>query len=255
MNCHLYMTCYRVEALVASQLDPVEFGKYMAVGSEELSRGHLMFFEVDPDFRSDFFPLQEVKDRCVPGPDGRPKASVYAGIYRVLEHIPAGSLGELHLVTRDGRVLSIEPQEYGQPPENGRAHLYQELCPLTPLVASAMDPPGFIRYMTDPDSPVSVPRIFFSDLVTARDESGHLARYLPYGQTAHIEKCLDLVEQADGKPTKTVDRGHGTQFSWRTIGKGFYLGSGEEFAYYPYPTHEQFQREYYQWWRSASLGL
>jgi hypothetical protein len=254
MDCHLYMLSYRVEALVASQLGPVEFGQYMAVGTNELSRGHLMFFEVDPGFESDFFPLQQVRERCVPDETGQPKASVYAGIYRVLEHIPVAALGTLHLVTRDGRVLCLEPQEYSASVED-RAHLYQELCPVTPLVASAMAPPEFCRYMTNPSSTVSVPRIFFSDLVTARDETGRLARYLPYGQPQHIEDCLTLVAEDESKKTKAVDRGHGREFFWRTIGRGFYLGDQEEFVFYAYPNREQFQREYYQWWRSASLGL
>ncbi len=35
MQIRLYMMCYGVEALVASQLDPEEFGTYMAAGDEE----------------------------------------------------------------------------------------------------------------------------------------------------------------------------------------------------------------------------
>lgn len=255
MDCHLYMLCYRVEALVASQLGPEQFGQYMAVGSDEMSRGHLMFFEVDPGFRTEALPIQDAVARCVPGPEGEPKSSVYVAIYRVLEHVPVDAMGDLHLVTRDGRVLALGAQEYNEPAEEGRGRLYQELCPVTPLVASAMGPQAFATYMTNPDNAVSVPRIFFADLVTAHDDSGHLARYLPYSQPDHIERCLGLVEEDESKKTKTVDRGHGTEFYWRTIGRGFYLGDGEDFRFYPYPTRDQFQRMYYTWWRSASLGL
>ena len=50
MKTHLYMLCYRFEALVASHLEPEAFGRYMAVGTQKNARGNVLFFEIDPAY-------------------------------------------------------------------------------------------------------------------------------------------------------------------------------------------------------------
>src|SRR5512140_637990 len=107
MDIHLYMSCYRSEALIASHLTPDAFGRYMAIGTQKLTRGSYMFFEVAPDLKSEYFRLHDLAERCVPHADGSPKASKYVSVYRVLEHIPRDALGKLYLVTADGRVLGL----------------------------------------------------------------------------------------------------------------------------------------------------
>ena len=132
MKNHLYLTCSRTEALIASQLEPADFGTYMAVGTQKLTLGQLTFFEINPDLKSDYFDLARARKECVPHPDGRPKASLYISIYRAMEHVGLPDYGTLYLVTRDGRVLGIAPQEYSGANETSEAHLYQELCPVSP---------------------------------------------------------------------------------------------------------------------------
>ncbi len=66
-----------------------------------------MFFEINPDLKSDYFDLARARKECVPHPDGRPKASLYISIYRAMEHVGLPDYGTLYLVTRDGRVLGI----------------------------------------------------------------------------------------------------------------------------------------------------
>ena len=46
MKIHLYMLCYRFEALVASHLDPEAFGRYMSVGTQKNTKGNVLFLEV-----------------------------------------------------------------------------------------------------------------------------------------------------------------------------------------------------------------
>ncbi len=92
MKNHLYLTCSHSEALIASQLEPADFGTYMAVGTEKLTLGQLMFFEINPDLKSDYFDLARARKECVPHPDGRPKASLYISIYRAMEHVGAAGL-------------------------------------------------------------------------------------------------------------------------------------------------------------------
>ena len=64
------------EALIASMLTPEEFGVYYAVGAMKKTRGQAVFFEIDPDFRHDFFRIEEAIEHCVPHEDGSPKRSV-----------------------------------------------------------------------------------------------------------------------------------------------------------------------------------
>ena len=107
MTIHLYLSMIP-EALIASMLTPEEFGVYYAVGTQKKSRGQAIFFEIDPDFRHDFFPIEEGIRRCMPHEDGSPKRSIYISVYRVLEHVSLEVIQKLYLVTQDGRMLDLE---------------------------------------------------------------------------------------------------------------------------------------------------
>ena len=144
------------EALIASMLPPEEFGCYYAVGTKKRTRGQAMFFEVDPALKSDHFPLHTIASRCVPHPDGTPKHSVYLSVYRVLENVPVEALRGLYLVTDDGRVLELKQAPY-EPGEQRGVHLYQELLPVTPRIASTLDPLEFSQRITDGTQAVWLP--------------------------------------------------------------------------------------------------
>jgi hypothetical protein len=89
-------------------------------------------------FRSDDFPFHLMDERCITKADGAPKRSVYLSIYRVLSRIPVSALGNLYLVTNDGKTLEL-PRSVYLPEPSGRLHLYQEFCPINPMVASRPD--------------------------------------------------------------------------------------------------------------------
>ena len=93
MDVHLYFSLLP-EALIASNLPPEKFGQYYSTGSSYKSKGQSMFFEVDPNFRSDYFDIDSAVSRCTPKADGTPKHSVYISVYRVLEHLPISALGK-----------------------------------------------------------------------------------------------------------------------------------------------------------------
>lgn len=254
MKIHLYLVCYRVEALVASQLEPAAFGEYMATGTEKLTLGQTLFFEINPDLKSDYFDLARARRECVPHSDGRPKCSLYLSIYRVMEHVALADYRALYLVTRHGRVLGIEPQEYSGASEVAEVRVYQELCPVTPLIVSSLPPAGFCLFITDPKNAVNVPRILFADLRHDYDSAGRLAGYLPYTHPKHVELCIQALRQGTGKMTKTVDREHSTEFFYRLVRDGFYLGDQTGIKFYPFPTSEQLEDQHHTWWRSASMG-
>lgn len=255
MNIHLYMMCYRYEALVASHLEPEAFGRYMAIGTQKNTRGNVLFFEIDPSLKSPYFKLDDLAQRCTPHLDGGPKRSKYLSIYRVLEHLDLGAFGKLHLCTADGRVLSLEAAPYDAKNEGAGPNLYEELCPVYPLVVSALAPAGFLKFMTDPNNPVSVPRLFFVDMLLDRDESGELAGYLPYPDPLHLIDCVRDLEKGGGKKTKTVSRTPRHHAFFRTIRRGFFIGDQNGMKFYPFPERRMLEVEYARWWRSASESL
>ncbi|MGE5296478.1 MAG: hypothetical protein ACM3VT_16785 [Solirubrobacterales bacterium] len=254
MDIHYYLLCYRFEALVASHLEPEAFGRYMAVGTEKLSRGHVVFAEIDPGLQGNYFRLADIRERCVPRPDGSPKRSKYISIYRALEHLDPSMIGQLYLTTVDGRVLGLTAAPYDPRKELLEAHLYQELCPVSPLVVSGLPPARFCKFMTDPANPVSVPRLFFADLLLDRDKTGDLAGYLPYDEPMHIMRCVDEVETGKGKITKTVDRTPTDHAFFRTIRLGFFVGDQQNLKFYPFPALRDLEVQYHQWWSSASAN-
>ncbi len=255
MNIHYYLLCYRTEALVASHLEPEAFGRYMAVGTKKNTRGNVLFLEIDPALKHEWFPLHNIEERCAPHVDGSPKRSKYISIYRVLEHVDMSLFGKLWLCTADGRVLSLDPTPYADDDDGYGPNLYGELCPVSPLVVSALPPSGFLKFMTNPKHPISVPKLFFVDMLLDRDETGALAGYLPYPDPLHLIDCITDLEIGSEKKTKTVSRSPRHRGFFRTIRRGFYLGGQDGMLFYRFPDRRELEVKHSSWWRSASESL
>lgn len=254
METHFYLSLLP-EALIVSMLSPEEFGAYYATGSAKKSRGQAMFFEVDPTFRHDFFRIEEALKRCVPHEDGSPKASVYASVYRVLEHMDLAAVSDLYLTTQDGRTLGLKSSEI-LPDGEENLHLYQEIAPVTPLVVSRFAPISFLDLIVrNPVSLVTVPAIVFTELQLgelARDPEMGLMDELPYANSDHLRQCLTELK-TKYVSTKMVDRTHSPNVQYRTIKNGFFFGNQQQLKYYPMPSPTTLRNENYRWFRSANM--
>jgi hypothetical protein len=252
-DTHIYLSVIP-QALIASMIGPEEFGRYYAVGTKVHSRGEAIFFEVDRSLVPEGeFRLDLIDERCVPKADGSPKKSVYIGIYRVLSRIPVAALGNLYLVTRDGQTLELTRSEYAREPDR-QSYLYQEFCPIDPMVASRWEPLEFCRAITNPENPVHVPRIVFSQLSLrglADDPVNGLASDLPYPNLDHLRDVLVTLQERDEKRSKLVLKQATHGVFYRTIRGGFYVGDQQDFAFYRFPSVEELETHHYQWWRSA----
>lgn len=257
MDTFLYLSLVP-EALIASQLPPEKFGQYYATGYGYTSKGQAVFFDVDPDFRSEYFDIEQALELCVPHPDGRPKNSVYISTYRVLEHLPVSALGNLHLTTAYGATLELQ-RSAALPPAGDGLHLYKELAPVNSLVASSQGPREFYEGITvSPSKLVSFPALAFVELglgELATDPARGADTGLPYENIHHLREVLMAVSQPD-KTTKLVERLEPASFAYRMVkaGSGFYYGNGPELAYYPMPTHSELRSHHQLWWRSANQG-
>ncbi len=181
------------EALIVSMLPPAEFGVYYAVGTVKRAHEQAIFFELDPAFRHDFFRVDEGIRRCVPHEDGSPKRSIYVSVYRVLEHIPLDVIRKLYLVTQDGRTLALDPTTECPADDQG-LHLYQEIAPVHPLVASTLGPRQFYELIVrTPISLLRLPAICFVELKLgelAADPEHGAVKDLLYSNIEHLRECL-----------------------------------------------------------------
>ena len=254
MNTHYYLSVYPLEALIASQLEPDAFGRYMALGRIRGSNERIMFIEIDGEFGASL-PWDVAHSQCVPHEDGTPKHSVWMSVYRTLEQIPIDRLRTLHMTTRDGRTLTIDPTPSPVEDNGSEYFIYQELCPLHPLVVSRLAPDAFARFMTDPGNNVAVPKVIYADLKHVDPEgyvdSGNIGA--AYDKNLeHLKACIAAVTSSPDKPNKNVERSVDS-FTYQIIDRGVYAGDGSTLVHYRMPSREELKQNHYDWARSAMI--
>lgn len=254
MTVHLYLSLMP-EALIASMLPPEEFGTYYSVGTTKKQHGQAIFVELDPNFRHEFFRIEQGIQRCIPHEDGSPKKSVYISTYRVLEHVPLTTMGKLYLVTGYGQTLALE-QSSQYPTDDLPLYMYQEIAPVNPLAVSTLSPIGFYDFIIkDPESMIHLPAIAFVELQLgnlATDPEYGAIQDLPYSYIHHLRECLmDL--QSKEIHVKMVNRVQSIEFPYRMIKSGIFIGKPKQLNYYPLPPREELRSKYYRWWRSANV--
>jgi len=249
MKNYLYLSLMP-ESLVASHLDPTDFAAYIATGTKKRARGQAIFFKL-----TDAYAEQIISgDKGVRMREREPRSSLYLSIYRVLERTPLDAIESVHLTTDDGRMLELRAADY-QPITGPRFHLYQEFCPVTPRVVSALEPREFAAHITDPAQPVSLPALVFAELTLAHlgdDPEANGVDNLPYPNIEHLRDCLRELRIKHGKPTKTVIRYLQQDVLFRTLRTGLYVATaGGGLKYFPMPDQAELEANHFPWWRSA----
>jgi len=255
MSLHYYLSIFPTEALIASQLKPEQFGAYMATGSKKGSAEQIIFIETEGDFGTDF-DWGYAGKKCVAHPNGNPKHSVYLSVYRTLEKIPLDKLGNMYLTTKDGRVLLLKKDDYRESINGRNYYIYQELCPVSPVIASIQDPEDFSRDITDPEQKIYMPKIVFADMkVPDFDNPEHTGNIgsMYDNKGAHVLNCIASVTGDKGKKNKTVDRSHVESFSFQVIGNAVYIGDGKSLLEYKMLSIDEIKKTNYDWGRSALL--
>lgn len=252
MNNYIYLSI-APEAMIGSMLPPVEFGQYMATGTKKSNKSQVIFFELDNDQVKTMFNNDYLNSRCISKPDGSPKSSVYLSIYRVLEFLPLTAIKDLYLTTDHGHVLKLPRVPYDKDKEVKREmHLYQELCPVTPQVASNLSPHQFLKKLTDGSLQIRLPKLLFVDLKLGDLADNPLygsAEHLPYGSISHLRDCLEIIKTEEKKQMKTVHRLFTGTLLYRTIDTGFYIGSKDDILFYPFPSLAEIEKLNYEFFR------
>lgn len=253
MSKYIYLTS-NPEALVGSMLPPEGFGHYLSTGTKKRNKGQAIFFEVDLEMIEHLIDVESLNKRCVAKSDGSPKSSVYLSVYKVLEMVPVKSLKSLYLTTDHGCVLELKRTVYDSAKElKSTLHLYQELCPVMPMVASDLAPSAFLRRLTDGSTPIVLPKLFFVELKLGELAANPLAGSadnLPYPNMGHMRDCLEILKGEYEKHMKTVNRTFSGELLYRTIETGFYVGSKDDIIYFPYPRMEELEKLNYNFFRT-----
>jgi hypothetical protein len=252
MEKYIYLSI-APEALIGSMLPPNEFGHYMATGTKKCNKSQVIFFELDYDQVKSMFNNEYFNTRCMRKPDGSPKSSVYLAIYRVLEFIPLSALKSLYLTSDHGHVLKLQCTRYHEDTAPKKEmHLYQELCPVTPQVASNLTPLEFMKKMTDGSLQIRLPKLLFVDLNLgdlANDPQHGSAEHLPYGSVSHLRDCLEIIRTEDMKQMKTVHRIFTGTLLYRTIDSGFFIGSKDNILFFPFPSMAEIEKDNYEFFK------
>lgn len=253
MSKFIYLTA-TPEALIASMLPPEDFGEYLSTGTKKMNRGQAMFFEIDLGQIEKLIDMDSLNRRCVAKPDGNPKSSVYLSVYKVLEMIPLSALKSLYLTTDNGYTLELKKTPYNLASEiKNKLYLFQELCPVSPMIASNLPPSAFLKRLTDGSTPIVLPKLFFVELKLgdlATNPQKGLIDYLPFANIGHLRDCLEILSNEYEKQMKTVQRVFSGNLLYRTIESGFYIGSKDEIIYYPFPTLAELEDLNYEFFRS-----
>lgn len=253
MKQYLYLSLVP-EALIASNLPPEEFGNYYATGAFRRNCDPAIFFELDPNFESDYLPMDKFAELCSPHADGSAHKSVNLSVYRVLEHVPMAAFKNLYLVTSDGKALELSQRPFDPDPSR-KIYLYQDLAPCRPRVASILNPAEYARRLTSSERLVHFEKIAFFDMKLGdleRDPVNGDLGDLPYTNRHHLRDCLDAVRTKGGKNNKIVARSMG-EILYRTVGSGFYVGAGGELLFYPMPSKDELETDHFQWFKSAQF--
>jgi len=242
------------EALIASMLPPKDFGTYFSTGTKKMNKGQAIFFEVDLARIENLIDMDRLNRRCIAKPDGSPKSSVYLSVYKVLEMVPLSALKSLYLTTDNGHTLELKKTPFDASKGiKGKMHLYQELCPVTPLIASNLMPSEFMKSLTDGSTPIVLPKLFFVELKLgdlATNTLSNSVDYLPFANVGHLKDCLEILNDESGKRMKTVNRVFSGSILYRTIENGFYVGSNDETFFYAFPDLTELSKINYTFYRS-----
>jgi hypothetical protein len=253
MSKYIYLSI-TPEGLIGSMLPPQEFGAYLATGTKKRNKGQAIFFEVDIEQLEGLYDKDYFNSRCVSKSDGRPKHTVYLSVYKTLETVPLKALKKLYLCTDNGIVLELSPSVYDKSKEvKNELHLYQELCPVTPQIASKLTPSDFLKEMTDGSTPIILPKLMFVELKLGELATNPLmgsVEHLPYASIGHLRDCLEVLKKDETKHKKTVQRFFSGNLLYRTISTGFYVGSKDEIIFFRYPTMAELEDVNYEFFRA-----
>lgn len=257
---YLYMICFPNPALIGSQLNPERFARHYTVGSARDYQGRLVFAELDPDFRNDFFDIETGMKALVPHDDGRPKSTKFIASYRILENVDFGAIRSLYLSTPAGYTMRIDPADFTAAPSGNILRIYAEINPIRMLVLSKSNFADFGRYVTEPGNPKGAPKIFYTQLEFNIEEFLEEFSLNPLMQSPisglHPSKLRDAIYEVQRIPAK-AQKGLSLDCPFdripaRMIRHGFMFASPGEYRFFPMPDMQTVEADFYKYYKTMN---
>lgn len=253
----LYMTLYPNNALIASQLTPEAFARHYTSGSSRHYNGKVIFAEINPDFRHDFFRIDQTLENLEPHEDGRPKATKFIASYRVLEHMPFSAILKLYLVSQEGYALGLEKGTHDAVHEQNKIRFYAEIAPMRMMALSKYEFPAFGRYITNPDLAKSAPAQFYTQLDVDLPEFVEEFERNPFRQSPvrniHPSTLRDgyyeLLKYPDKQNKGVALDSHLDEFTFKLIRHGFMFARQDEHLFFPMLSTDEIEKTNLKFWR------
>lgn len=245
-------------ALIASQLDPDSFARHYLAGSIRHYSGKVIFAEIDPTFRNPFFHIDESLSEVREHDDGRPKATKFISVYRVLEHLDFSLILKVYLSSPEGAVLALEPDEDVQTREPGLLRVYAEINPVRMLVLTKMNFMEFGDLVTSPSILRSVPALFYTQLefdaesfLTDFELNPMLPSPLPKVHPSKLRDAINELNASHRKPTKglLLDSSFDS-IPYRMVRHGFMFARPDEYRFFRMPPIHDIEQENYKFWKA-----
>ena len=258
---HLYMIVFPINALVASQLRAEDFAHHYTIGSARHFQGKVIFAELDVSFRDPYFHIEKYLELTVQHTDGSPKRTKFISSYAVLEHVPLPAIHKLYLVTTNGFALELLPGEYRTTNEQGFIHIYQEVAPLSNLVASRYDQIAFGRYITIESLAKGAPSVCFTQIDLNIEEfleeskkRDIISSPIPENNPYRLLDCLLELKADQSKKVKTISLSSVLySISYRILRHGFwFFDQAGNMLFFPMPDMHDLETKYWHWWKQVN---
>lgn len=254
----LYAILHPSPALIASQLDPSHFARHYLAGSIRHYSGKVIFAELDRSFRNEYFHIEEFLADVQPHEDGRPKATKFISVYRVLEHLDFSQILSLYLSTPEAAVLELEPSDDIETREPGLLRIYAEINPVRMLVLTRMNFLEFGDLVTNPSILRNVPAMFYTQLEFDAEQflnDFELNPMIPPPlPKVHPSKLRDAINELAGSHRKRtkgllLDSSFDT-IPYRMVRHGFMFARHGEYRFFRMPEHREIEKTNYKFWKA-----
>ena len=258
LDKHLYLILYPNYSLVASQLDPDKFAHRYGQGSTSFLGGNFLFVEVDPDFRHEFFKIDEAYKDLIKHEDGRPKSTKFICKYRTLEHIDFDALRNLYYCNSLGYYVELKPGEYDPATRGDELRIFLDINPTKIVALSKHNFTEYGKFITEPDSFIGAPVILYAqvnfdidEFLTQFENDPFLPLSIP---GIHPSRLRDAILEVRSSTTK-INKGISLncpfdKISYKHLRRGFMFASSTKTKFYPLIPTDIVEKDNYQFWKS-----
>ena len=254
----LYAIFHPSPALIGSQLNPQSFARHYLSGSVRHYSGKIIFAELDSGFRDEYFRIDEYLDEVKVHEDGRPKATKFISVYRVLEHLDFSAVKKLYLSSPEGAVLGLEPGDEIQTREPGILRLYAQINPVRMLVLTSMNFIKFGEEATNLTQARSVPSLLYTQLEF--DAEQFLQDFEvnplmpPPVPKLHPSKMRDAILELSTARKKSskgllLDSSF-DEIPYRMVRHGFMFARAGEHKFFYMPDWREVEKSNYRFWKA-----